>query len=234
MIEHYASGFVCAGGGGVEIQFDARGAGRVNAECDLLCGRIELRPEVQAVDIAEGGDAAQGNPDQSGQEIWTKAHVAIVRPDAPAFLGARSCRMAFVNHNYSSWDAVPLETMSDVISRRVFSGEKAMVAQVYLKKDAVVPLHSHESEQITYIMEGALKFELEGREVVVRKGELLLIPSNVPHRAVALEDTLDLEYSSPIRRTWLEKDDSYLRRGERDNAVGFGLWPGVVHTVIWA
>lgn len=93
-----------------------------------------------------------------------------------------------------------------------------MVAKVYLKKDAVVPLHHHESEQITYIMEGALKFELEGREVIVRAGELLLIPSNVPHRAVALEDTLDLDIFAPIRKDWLEKDDSYLRRGEVEAA----------------
>jgi len=111
---------------------------------------------------------------------------------------------------------VPLEAMSDVISRRVFSGEKGMVAKVYLKKDAVVPLHHHESEQITYIVDGALKFELEGREVVVRSGELLLIPSNVPHRAVALEDTLDIDIFAPIRHDWLEKDDSYLRRGETE------------------
>jgi quercetin dioxygenase-like cupin family protein len=122
--------------------------------------------------------------------------------------------MTFVDYNYSSWAAVPLEAMSDVISRRVFSGEKAMVAQVYLKKDAVVPLHHHESEQITYIVEGALKFELQGREVTVRKGELLLIPSNVPHRAVALEDTLDMDIFAPIRTDWLTKDDSYLRKGE--------------------
>ncbi len=74
-----------------------------------------------------------------------------------------------------------------------------MVAQVFLKKDAVVPEHHHESEQLTYILEGALKFELEGREVVVRQGEVLHIPSNVPHRAVALEDTLDLDIFSPIR-----------------------------------
>jgi quercetin dioxygenase-like cupin family protein len=117
---------------------------------------------------------------------------------------------------YSAWDAVPLEEMSDVISRRVFHGEKAMVAQVYLKKDAVVPLHHHESEQITYILEGALKFELQGREVTVRAGEVLMIPSNVPHRAVALEDTLDLDVFSPIRHDWLDRDDSYLRRGERE------------------
>ena len=93
-----------------------------------------------------------------------------------------------------------------------------MVAQVFLNRDAVVPLHRHESEQITYILKGALKFELQGVEVVVREGELLHIPSNVPHRAVALEDTLDLDIFSPIRTDWLEKDDAYLRRGEREEA----------------
>src|SRR5258706_13352833 len=115
-----------------------------------------------------------------------------------------------------SWDSVQLEVMSDLISRKVISGEKAMVAQVFLKKAAVVPEHHHESEQITFIMEGALKFELEGQSVVVRKGEVLVIPSNVPHRAVALEDTLDLDIFSPIRTDWLTKDDAYLRRGERE------------------
>ena len=117
---------------------------------------------------------------------------------------------------FSSWKDVPLETMSDVISRRVVSGEKAMVAQVYLKKDAVVPLHQHESEQVTYIPEGALKFELDGREITVHAGEVLVIPSNMPHRAVAMEDTLDLDVFSPIRHDWLDKDDEYLRRGERE------------------
>ena len=89
-----------------------------------------------------------------------------------------------------------------------------MVAQVFLKKDAVVPEHHHESEQITYILEGALKFQLEGREIVVGKGQVLRIPSNVPHSAVALEDTLDLDIFSPIRQDWLIKDDAYLRGGK--------------------
>jgi quercetin dioxygenase-like cupin family protein len=115
-----------------------------------------------------------------------------------------------------TWDSVPLEVLSDMISRKIVTGEKAMVAQVFAKKGAVVPEHSHESEQITYILEGALKFELEGREVVVHKGEVLRIPSNVPHRAVALEDTVDLDIFSPIRADWLAKDDAYLRRGERE------------------
>ena len=115
-----------------------------------------------------------------------------------------------------TWDQMEMEVMSDVISRKIISGEKAMVAQVFLAKGAVVPEHFHESEQITYIMEGALKFELEGREVVVSKGQVLRIPSNVPHRAVALEDTLDLDIFSPIRHDWLTKHDSYLRKGETD------------------
>ncbi len=86
-----------------------------------------------------------------------------------------------------------------------------MVAQVFLKKGAVVPEHHHESEQITYILEGALEFQLEGRTVVVSKGEVLHIPSQVPHSAIALEDTLDLDIFSPIRHDWLTGDDAYLR-----------------------
>ena len=121
-----------------------------------------------------------------------------------------------MTHKFQTWDSVPLEAMSDLISRKIVTGEKAMVAHVYLKKGAVVPEHHHESEQITWIMEGALKFELEGREVIVRAGETLTIPSNVPHRAVALEDTLDIDIFSPIRHDWLAKDDSYLRRGESE------------------
>jgi len=115
-----------------------------------------------------------------------------------------------------TWEEMPHEVMSDCITRKIVTGDKAMVAQVFLKKGAVVPEHFHESEQITYILEGALKFELEGKEVVVGAGQVLRIPSNVPHRAVALEDTLDLDIFSPIRHDWLKKDDAYLRRGETD------------------
>ena len=115
-----------------------------------------------------------------------------------------------------TWDHIPKEILSEHIARKIISGEKAMVAQVFLAKGAVVPEHSHESEQITYILDGALRFELEGREVVVAKGQVLRIPSNVPHRAVALEDTFDLDIFSPIRHDWLKKDDQYLRRGETD------------------
>jgi quercetin dioxygenase-like cupin family protein len=117
-----------------------------------------------------------------------------------------------------TWDAMEKEVMSEHIGRKIISGEKAMVAQVFLKKGAVVPEHSHESEQITYIMEGALLFQLEGKEVLVSAGQVLRIPSWVPHRAVAVEDTLDLDIFSPIRQDWLKKDDAYLRRGETDES----------------
>ena len=105
------------------------------------------------------------------------------------------------------------EILSPTIARRIILGEKAMVAQVFLAKGAVVPEHQHESEQITYILEGALLFEIDGKEILVGKGQVLRIPSWKPHKATALEETLDLDIFSPIREDWLKKDDAYLRRG---------------------
>lgn len=113
------------------------------------------------------------------------------------------------------WEDMPKEELSDQLSRRLITGERMMLAHVYLKKGCVVPRHSHENEQITYILEGALRFwigEDEKEEVTVRAGEVLHIPSNVPHKAEALEDTVDVDIFSPPRQDWLEKTDDYLRR----------------------
>lgn len=112
------------------------------------------------------------------------------------------------------WDDMPKEQLSDSISRRFITGDKTMLAHVYLKKGAVVPTHHHENEQITYILEGALRFwigEDGAQEIVVRPGEVLHIPSNVPHKAEALEDTLDVDIFSPPRQDWIDKSDAYLR-----------------------
>ena len=111
-----------------------------------------------------------------------------------------------------NWDTVKKEVMNPKIWRKVISGEKAMIAQVFIAKDGVVPTHQHESEQISYIISGALKFELDGQEITIHAGEVLHIPSNVPHKAVALEDTLDLDVFSPIRTDWLTGQDDYLRK----------------------
>jgi quercetin dioxygenase-like cupin family protein len=113
------------------------------------------------------------------------------------------------------WDDMPKERVSDLLERRLITGERMMLAHVYLDKGCIVPRHSHENEQITYILKGALHFWLgedEQEEMVVRAGEVLLIPSNLPHKAEALEDTLDVDIFSPPRQDWLDKTDDYLRR----------------------
>ncbi|HKW11670.1 MAG TPA: cupin domain-containing protein [Gemmatimonadaceae bacterium] len=113
------------------------------------------------------------------------------------------------------WEEMPREKVSAMLDRRLITGDRIMLAHVYLKKGCVVPKHSHENEQFTYILEGALRFwigEGEKEEVVVRAGEVLHIPSNLPHKAEALEDTLDVDVFSPPREDWLNKTDSYLRR----------------------
>lgn len=113
------------------------------------------------------------------------------------------------------WDDMPKENLNESLDRRLITGDRMMLAHVYLKKGAVVPLHSHVNEQMTYILEGALRFwigEDESEVMDVRAGEVLHIPSNVPHKAEALEDTLDVDIFSPPRQDWLDKSDDYLRQ----------------------
>lgn len=112
------------------------------------------------------------------------------------------------------WNDVPREELHERLSRRLITGDRVMLAHVYLKKGCVVPRHSHENEQFTYILEGALQFLVGddgSHEVVVRAGEVLHLPAYLPHEAHALEDTLDLDVFSPPRQDWLNKTDAYLR-----------------------
>lgn len=111
------------------------------------------------------------------------------------------------------WNDIELEQLKPDLGRQLVTGENLMLARVLLKKGCIVPEHAHENEQITYILEGALRFTIEGREIVVAAGEVLCIPPNLPHAAVALEDTVDLDVFYPPRQDWLAKTDSYLRRG---------------------
>jgi len=92
-------------------------------------------------------------------------------------------------------------------------GTNVMVARVLLKKGAKVPQHSHHNEQVTYVLEGALHFFIDGREITVSAGEVLCIPPHMPHEAIALEDTVDLDIFNPPRQDWIDKDDAYLRQG---------------------
>jgi quercetin dioxygenase-like cupin family protein len=108
------------------------------------------------------------------------------------------------------WDEIDLEKVTEMISRKIVTGTREMLAQIYLKKGAIVPAHSHESEQMTYVLQGALKFLIGGDEITVREGEVLHIPSWVEHQAEALDDTFELDVFSPIRQDWLDRTDGYF------------------------
>ena len=113
------------------------------------------------------------------------------------------------------WDDMPKERVNDLLDRRLITGERMMLAHVYLKKGCIVPMHSHDNEQLTYVVDGALRFWIgdeKSESFVVSSGEVLVIPSHVPHKAEAVVDTLDVDVFCPPRQDWLDKTDDYLRR----------------------
>lgn len=103
------------------------------------------------------------------------------------------------------------EWLNPKLSRRLISGKNEMLGYIVLLKGSVVPAHKHVSEQITFILKGALRFTINGKDTVVKEGEVLVIPSNVEHAAIAIEDTIDLDCFSPPREDWLTGKDNYLR-----------------------
>ena len=119
------------------------------------------------------------------------------------------------NVTFYRWDDMPKEKVNETLDRRLITAERMMIAHVYLKKGSIVPRHSHENEQLTYILEGGLRFWIgpdESQVIDVMAGEVLHIPSMVQHKAEALEDTLDVDVFSPPREDWLNKTDDYLRK----------------------
>ncbi|MGA8153256.1 MAG: cupin domain-containing protein [Terriglobales bacterium] len=115
---------------------------------------------------------------------------------------------------YIPWSTVPVEDLNPLLQRHFVVGQSIMLARVLLKKGCIVPEHSHHNEQLTYVLEGALKFWIDGKEIVVRTGEVLTIPPHMPHKAEALEYTVDLDVFTPPRADWINKTDEYLRRGK--------------------
>ncbi len=119
------------------------------------------------------------------------------------------------NVTFYRWDEMPKEKVNETLDRRLITGDRIMLSHVYLKKGSIVPRHSHENEQITYILEGGLRFWIgadESQVIDVMAGEVLHIPSLVQHKAEALADTLDVDVFSPPREDWLNKTDDYLRK----------------------
>lgn len=133
----------------------------------------------------------------------TRAKRTVAKAAAPAAL------------QYIPWHTVPLEDLNPLLKRQFVVGQEIMLARVLLDKGCIVPEHSHHNEQLTYIVEGALKFWIDGKEIVVHAGEVLCIPSNMPHKAEALEYTVDLDVFTPPRADWINKTDQYLRKDEK-------------------
>jgi quercetin dioxygenase-like cupin family protein len=113
--------------------------------------------------------------------------------------------------NYN-WAEIPLEQLTPLLSRRVIHTPALTIAKLTLLKGAIVPLHHHVNEQVTMMQSGALRFEMEGRDVIVRGGEALCIPPDVPHLVEALEDSEATDVFTPPRQDWIGGDDSYLRK----------------------
>jgi unsaturated pyranuronate lyase len=113
-------------------------------------------------------------------------------------------RMHKVRARLHRWDEIALEKVTEMLSRKVVAGDREMLVQIYVKRGCLVPMHSHPSEQMTYVLQGSLRFHVGGEEITVREGEVLHIPSGVEHQAEALEDTFELDVFSPIRGDWLD------------------------------
>ena len=141
--------------------------------------------------------------------------MAVVAEEAVAGSGEpKAALQCFSMLKHIAWKDVEVEHVTPLFERQLITGENLMFARILLKKGMIVPEHSHHNEQLTYVVEGALKFWIDGKELVVHAGEVLCIPPHMPHKAEALEDTIDMDIFYPPRQDWLNKTDAYLRNSE--------------------
>jgi quercetin dioxygenase-like cupin family protein len=110
------------------------------------------------------------------------------------------------------WSDIPAEQINASIARQFITGDRVTIARFQLKRGGIVPMHAHENEQVSYVISGALKFKFDGREIVVREGEVLQIPSNIPHEAEVIEDCIAVDVFCPVRQDWIDKTDTYFNR----------------------
>jgi quercetin dioxygenase-like cupin family protein len=136
------------------------------------------------------------------------------RPKSAKRLASTKSSASKMELKYVPWSTIELEDLNPLLQRQFVVGHDIMVARVLMKKGCIIPLHSHHNEQFTYILEGALKFWIDGKEIVVNAGEVLTIPPHMPHKAEALVDTVDLDVFNPPRADWIDKTDQYLRGGK--------------------
>jgi quercetin dioxygenase-like cupin family protein len=153
-------------------------------------------------------------------EILEIVHYSIGTPAPPATRRPRSLEAATMTDlaRLHRWDEIALEKITEMISRKIIPGGAMMLAHVYLKRGALVPMHHHPSEQMTYVLQGSLRCQVGSDEIIVREGDVLHIPSEVPHQAEAMDDTLELDVFAPTRSDWAGEGDGFDRTA---------LWPGL-------
>jgi quercetin dioxygenase-like cupin family protein len=138
---------------------------------------------------------------------------SVVKPKASKKRSARKAGSP-AELKYIAWSSIELEELKPLLQRQLIVGQNIMVARILLQKGATVPEHSHHNEQVSCILEGALRFWIDGREIVVKGGEVLAIPPHMPHQAEAIEDTVAIDVFNPPRADWINKTDQYLRGGK--------------------
>jgi len=148
-------------------------------------------------------------PEEGSRKMAPKKKPATKKKTTKLF--APSAAAAKLQFQLIPWKSVAIENLNPLLQRHFIIGQNIMLARVLLKKGCIVPEHSHHNEQVTYILDGALKFWIDGKEIVVHAGEVLTIPAHMPHKAEALEDTIDLDVFNPPRADWINKTDQYLR-----------------------
>jgi quercetin dioxygenase-like cupin family protein len=163
--------------------------------------KSKSKTKTKAATKKKSKSAASKAPARSSAQSHTRAKRAVSKHAAPA-----------ANLQYIPWHMIPLEDLNPLLQRQFVVGQEIMLARVLLKKGCIVPEHFHHNEQLTYIVEGALKFWIDNQEIVVHAGEVLCIPANMPHKAEAMEDTVDLDIFTPPRADWINKTDQYLRK----------------------
>ena len=152
----------------------------------------------------------------AGKKSATRKTTITARPASKVALKGtvRKSRPLKAELRHIPWSSVEVEALNPLLGRHFVVGQNVMLARVLLKKGCIVPEHSHHNEQITYVLDGALKFWIDGKEIVVNAGEVLTIPPHMPHKAEAIEDTVDLDVFNPPRADWIQKTDGYLRGGK--------------------
>jgi quercetin dioxygenase-like cupin family protein len=114
------------------------------------------------------------------------------------------------------WDEVPLEQVAEGMSRQIVTGEKMTIARIYFDDGFIVPLHAHENEQVTQVVEGTMRFWFDEAKTETRDlhaGEVMVIPPHFPHGAQMIGRVVEIDMWSPRREDWLKKTDDYLRGG---------------------